>query len=325
MQQVTLGRTGLRSSSACLGAGGHSRLGQSHGASHESWVALVKAAIDLGISMIDTAGKYGTEPIIAEAVKGIRDQVIISTKAAIVDQDEREGYGSGLKSAAAFTEMVEEGLRNLKTDYIDIMHLHGVGAGQYDYCRDELIPAFIRLREAGKIRFFGITERFNIDFTHEMLRLAARDDVWDVIMAGYNFLNQTAVTEVLPLSRENGIGTMCMYAVRGGLADHRRAGELTAELLNCGEIDRDTFDADDPLGFLSENGRRIPITEAAYRFCRHTPGIDVVMTGTGSLEHLKQNIAPIEAPPLPVAVADRLRAMFGKVTSQSGNPLTAAG
>ncbi|MDB5540289.1 MAG: aldo/keto reductase, partial [Devosia sp.] len=230
MQQVALGRTGLRSSAACLGAGGYSRLGQSHGASHESSVALVKAAIDLGISMIDTAGKYGTEPIVAEAVKGVRDRVVISTKTAIVDQDEREGYGCGLKSAAAFMGMVEDSLRNLKTDHIDIMHLHGVVAGQYGYCRDELIPAFIKLREAGKVRFFGITERFNIDFTHEMLRLAARDDVWDVIMAGSNFLNQTAVTEVLPLSRENGIGTMCMYAVRGGLADHRRAGELTAEL-----------------------------------------------------------------------------------------------
>lgn len=325
MQQVALGRTDLRASVACLGAGGHSRLGQSSGASPESSVALVKAAIDLGISMIDTAGKYGTEPIVAEAVKGIRDQVVISTKAAIVEQDEREGYGSGLKTGAAFAEMVEESLRNLKTDHIDIMHLHGVAAGQYAYCRDELIPAFIKLREAGKVRFLGITERFNIDVTHEMLALAARDDVWDVIMVGYNFLNQTAVTEVLPLSRENGIGTMCMYAVRGGLGDHRRAGALIEELLRRGEVDRTAVDADDPLGFLSENGRPIPITEAAYRFCRHTPGIDVVITGTGSLEHLKQNIAAINAPPLPVAVADRLRAVFRRVTSLSGNPLVAAG
>ncbi|MDB5540108.1 MAG: aldo/keto reductase, partial [Devosia sp.] len=146
-----------------------------------------------------------------------------------------------------------------------------------------------------------------------------------VIMVGYNFLNQSAATDVLPLSSKNGIGTMCMYAVRGGLADHRRAGELIAELSMRGEIDRATYNADDPLGFLSENGRPIPITEAAYRFCRHAPGIEVVMTGTGSLEHLKQNIASIEAPPLPIAVAEQLRTIVGKVVSQSGNPLTVAG
>jgi L-galactose dehydrogenase len=325
MQQVELGRTGLRTSVVCLGAGGHSRLGQSGGASFESSVALVKAAIDLGVTFLDTAGKYRTEPIIAAAVEGIRDKVVISTKAVYVDNDEREGYGSGLKSGAAFIEMIEGNLKTLKTDYIDVMQLHGAGAAHYDHCRNELIPAFIKLREAGKVRFFGITERFNIDFTHEMLALAARDNVWDIIMVGYNFLNQTAATEVLPFSLENGIGTMCMYAVRGALADRKRAGEVVEELLRRGEIDPATIDRVDPFGFLREDGREIPIAEAAYRFCRHTPGIDVVMTGTGSLDHLEQNIASIQAPPLPAEVTTRLKAIFGGVRSLSGNPLGAAG
>lgn len=321
MQQVVLGGTGLRCSAVCLGAGGHSRLGQSTGASFESSVDLVRAAIDLGVSIIDTAGKYRTEPIVAAAVEGMRDRVVISTKAAIVDSDEREGYGSGLKSGAAFIDMVEASLRNLKTDYIDIMHLHGVGAEQYDHCRNELIPAFIKLREAGKVRFFGITERFNIDVTHEMLALAARDDVWDVMMVGYNFLNQTAASEVLPLGLKNNLGTMCMYAVRGGLADRRQAGLQVDELVRRGEIDRAAVDPADPFGFLNEDGRPIPIAEAAYRFCRHTAGIDVVMTGTGNLLHLKENIAAIQAPPLPAGVLDRLRRIFGRVRSLSGNPL----
>jgi L-galactose dehydrogenase len=325
MQQVSLGRTGLRVSAACLGAGGHSRLGQSNGASFESSVALVRAAVDLGISIIDTAANYRTEPIVAAALEGIRDRVVISTKEPIVDQNEREGYGSELKSGAAFIEMVEASLRNLGTDYIDIMQLHGVGAAQYDHCRNELIPALIRLREAGKVRFFGITEKFNIDFTHEMLALAARDDVWDVIMVGYNFLNQTAVAEVLPFTRTNNIGTMCMYAVRGGLAGRHQAELQIEELLRRGEIDRDAIDPGDPLGFLVEDGRPIPVAEAAYRFCRHTPGIDVVMTGTGSLDHLKQNIVSIEAPPLPAGVVDRLQKIFGGVRSLSGNLLAAAG
>jgi L-galactose dehydrogenase len=323
MQQVVLGRTGLRTSVACLGAGGHSRLGQSHGASVESSVALVKSAIDRGITFIDTATNYRTEPIVAAAIEGIRDQLVISTKVPIVDQSEREGYGVGLRSAAAFIESVEASLSRLKTDYVDIMHLHGVGADQYDYCRNELLPAFIKLREAGKVRFFGITEKFNIDFTHEMLARAARDDVWDVIMVGYNFLNQTATTEVLPFTQDNNIGTMCMYAVRGGLADADRARLQIEEALKRGEIDASVIDPADPLSFLSENGRRIPVAEAAYRFCRHTPGIDVVLTGTGNLKHLEENVASIEAPPLPAEVEAKLRQIFGGVRSLSGNPLPA--
>ena len=59
--------------------------------------------------------------------------------------------------------------------------------------------------------------------------------------------------------------------------------------------------------------------DAAYRFCRDEPGIDVVLTGTGNVEHLKENIASLERPPLPVADANRLREVFARVDSVSGN------
>jgi len=321
MQQVDFGRTGLKVSAACLGAGGHSRLGQTYGATAEQSIAVVKAAYDLGITVFDTAAKYGTEPIVGAGLKGVRDKVLISTKTVMVHKDEREGFGSDELTGDELIADVEERLRRLSTDYIDILHLHGVGARQYQYVLDELVPAFIKLREAGKVRFFGVTERFNIDTKHEMLKRAARDRIWDVVMVGYNFLNQTAAAEVLPLTRENGIATLCMYAVRGGLADHERAKRLIDDLIARGEIDPDTFDRDDPLGFLREDGRAIPIAEAAYRFCRHTPGIDIVMTGTGKVEHLRENVRSIEAPPLPAEVEERLRRIFRNVSSQSGNPL----
>ena len=68
-----------------------------------------------------------------------------------------------------------------------------------------------------------------------------------------------------------------------------------------------------------------PLTEAAYRYCRHAPGMDVILTGTGKLDHLKDNIRSIHAPPLPAPVLDRLHEIFGEVTTVTGNPLTGGG
>jgi aryl-alcohol dehydrogenase-like predicted oxidoreductase len=58
--------------------------------------------------------------------------------------------------------------------------------------------------------------------------------------------------------------------------------------------------------------------DAAYRFCRHTPGIDVVLTGTGSREHLLENLASIEKPPLPPHILEQIEALFGRVDCVSG-------
>jgi L-galactose dehydrogenase len=183
------------------------------------------------------------------------------------------------------------------------------------------VPELIRLREAGKLRFLGITERFGSDTSHAVLQQAARDDIWDVVMVGFNFLNQTAATDLLPRTRAASIGTMCMFAVRGGLASESRARPLIEQLVERGEIDAASIDRNDPFGFLVEDGRRIPLAEAAYRFCRHAPGIDVVLTGTGNPAHLAENVRSLQLPPLPPAVVDRLKAIFGRVSSASGDPL----
>lgn len=324
MEQITLGRTGLDVSVACLGAGGRSKIGQSKGASFEQSVGIVKAAIDRGVTMIDTAARYGTEPIVGAALQGVRDDIVISTKQWVVKG--RDGQqGMDFVSAEEFRQAVEQSLRNLQTDRIDILHLHGVSANQYRHCLDEIVPELLRLRQAGKVRFFGITEAFNVDTHHEMLRIATQDDIWDVIMVGLNFLNQTALDEVLPNAQERRIGTLCMYAVRWGLVDPEQAGVLIEEAIRLGEIDPATVDRAEPLGFLEEDGRPIPLTDAAYRFCRHAPGMDVILTGTGNIGHLDANLRAIQAPPLPAPVLDRLRAIFGRVSSISGNPLQGQG
>lgn len=324
MDYVTLGRTGLKVSIACLGAGGRSRIGQSKGASFEQSVGIAKAAIDRGVNMIDTAARYGTEPIVGAALEGIRDDIVISTKQWPVKGAQGQ-QGTDFVSAEELRQGVEQSLRNLRTDRIDILHLHGVTSHQYQHCLDVLVPEMHRLRDSGKIRFLGITEAFNVDTRHDMLREATASDIWDVIMVGLNFINQTALDLVLPQCQQRNIGTLCMYAVRWGLVDKEQARQLIDEAIKRGEIDPASLNSDDPFDFLQEGGRRIPLTEAAYRYCRYAPGMDVILTGTSKLEHLDDNLRSIMAPPLPDPIMDKLRTIFGNVTTITGNPLTGGG
>ena len=123
------GRTGLEVSVAGLGCGGHSRLGQSYGSSVDDSVRLVRRAIDLGITYIDTADAYGTEAIVGQAVAGDRDQRR-HLHEGLAARPRRQCCSMLRVCAAA----VQESLRKLDTDWIDVYHLHGVGADEYREC-----------------------------------------------------------------------------------------------------------------------------------------------------------------------------------------------
>lgn len=319
MQKVVLGRTKLDVSVACLGAGGHSRLGQRHGATAEHSINVVRAALDLGINFIDTAPAYGTEEIVGTALKGKRDQVVVSTKGRANRPGSAMDTSTDLTTPAELIASIDKSLKLLATDYIDIFHMHGVRQNQYDHSVNVLVPVLMDLRKQGKIRFLGITEGFGIDREHAVMNRAIDDGHWDVLMLGYNLANPSAARTVLPKAIKNNIGTMCMYAVRGALNTRETARTLVADLIKSGEVDPKTVDANDPLGFLVANGEAASQTEAAYRFCRHTPGIGTVMTGTGSVEHLKQNAASIQGPPLKPETLKKLADIFGRVTSATGD------
>ena len=83
------------------------------------------------------------------------------------------------------------------------------------------------------------------------------------------------------------------------------------ELAADGLVPQALADDPDPLGFLVHEGGASSVIDAAYRFVRHEPGVDVVLFGTGDSEHLRSNIASILKPPLPEADRDRLAALFG--------------
>ena len=119
MQSVRLGRTGLEVSVAGLGCGGHSRLGMAKGQDVHHAADLVRAALDLGVTFIDTARAYGTEEAVGLGLKGRRDEAVISTKAGVA-------RGGNLASAADMARYVDESLQKLATDHIDVFLLHGL-------------------------------------------------------------------------------------------------------------------------------------------------------------------------------------------------------
>jgi L-galactose dehydrogenase len=310
MDSITLGTTGLRVSVLGLGGGGHSRLGQRIGAAENESVALVRRALALGVTFIDTAEAYGTESIIGTALRGVRrEDVVLSTKKSM----RAEGR---LITAAQLMRGLDASLKRLGTDYVDIYHLHGVHTDQYDHAVAELVPAMLQLRDAGKIRLLGITESFASDPGHTMLSRAVRDNYWDVLMVGFNMLNQSARDRVLTETRRRGMGVLCMFAVRDALSRPEKLRETVDELVRDGLLDPELVNLRNPLDFVTQAAESMP--DAAYRFCRAEPGIQVVLSGTGNMQHLEQNIASILRPPLPESVRARLIELFARVDTVSG-------
>jgi len=314
MQYTILGRTGLRVSVAGLGCGGPSRLGLRNDADSEAnAIGLVRQAIELGVNFLDTAEAYGTEVVVGKAITGfVRDRLVISTKKTLPPGDHPD-------PETAVQRGLEQSLLRLGTDYIDVYHLHGVEPKDYVFAVERLLPVMQKLRTQGKIRFIGVSEGFVPDPSHQMLERSLKEDRWDVVMVGFSMLNPSARKTVLPLTRKNHVGVLNMFAVRRALSQPERLRALCGELIHKGWVAPAEFNPDAPLDFVLKAGGASSLPEAAYRFCRHEPGVDVVLTGTGNPDHLKANVEAILKPRLPEAVSYRLAELFGNVNDITGN------
>jgi L-galactose dehydrogenase len=314
MDYTTLGRTGLKVSVAGLGCGGPSRLGLRDNAdSQDRAIGIVRQAIDLGVNFIDTAQSYETEGIVSKAIAGIpRERLVISTKKTLPGANHPRPEDEIRKG-------LEQSLKQLGTDYIDVYHLHGVEPEDYDFARERLMPAMRRLREQGKIRFIGVTEGFVQDPSHQMLQQSLKEDLWDVVMVGFNLLNPSARRAVFSMTREKRVGVLNMFAVRRALSQPDRLKAIVADLIQTGAISRSAVNPKDPLDFMLRESSAKTLPEVAYRFCRHERGVHVVLTGTGNPEHLKANVESILKPALPEPVLQKLEAIFGNLDTLTGN------
>jgi L-galactose dehydrogenase len=300
MDYIALGRSGLVSSVIGLGGGSSGRFGLTKGGTKADAVRLIKSAVDQGITFFDGAGiTGGVDELLADGLAGCRKDVLLSTKVHLGPEPgpfanmrlpnrasawlaRRRGL---VCSGATLRARVERTLTTLRTDRIDVLQLHAVTLLQYPLAVERVVPELVKMRDEGKLRAIGVTEGFLSDPGHAMLRSAVGDACVDTIMVGFNARNASAAEFVIPKANAAGMGVIGMFAVRGltGHADH-----MTRIAREAG------------IGSLAE---------LAYRYCRHQPGMHVVLTGTGDPKHLSGNIAAALAGPLPPDVMERLRTL----------------
>jgi len=306
MEYTTLGKTGLKVSVAGLGCGGFSRLGIPHGKTEDEAARLIHEAVDLGINLLDTAPVYGTEAVVGKALKSIpRDSVVVATKAVVYRNKEWH-------TPERVVASLDNSLRLMGTDHVDVFQLHGVLPGEeYRYSLETLGPALLEQKRKGKIRHIGMTEQPVEDFTHETLVRATQDDIWEVFMVAFHMMHQSARKNLFPLTRQKRIGTMLMFAVRSIFAKPERVAAAMREAATKGQVEKWLGESAAPLDFLLHAGGARDITEAAYRFARHEPGVDVVLFGTGDAGHLRTNIASLLESPLPESDRQKLATLFG--------------
>ena len=312
MEYINFGNTDLSVSRVGLGCGGYSRLGLAYG-SKSAAREVVKHALNLGINFYDTARIYGTESVLGDVLLQERKHCVLSTKTLIVD---RKG---DFMSPDKIISSLEKSLLRLRTDYVDIFNLHGVRPGELEFCLQNYIEPLQKEIEKGKIRYLGITELFGEDTNHLMLQRALDLNIFDSVMVGFNMLNPSAKKKIFPTCNEKKVGTQIMFAVRRALADKDRLIKVVAELVEQNEIGEDFVDLENPLGFVTENSDADSVVEAAYRFCSRQAGVDLVLVGTGSKEHLSENVDAINGASLPRQILERIDAVFGDVSSVSGD------
>lgn len=308
MQYTTLGRTNLKVSVAGLGAGGGSQLGLDRGKSRQEACDIVRLALDLGVNVIDTAEAYMTEEVIGEAIAGRdRSRIVLSTKHHVAPYRKNDA----LFTPAQVVAGLDESLRRLRTDYIDVYYLHALTMPRMDHALHAIAPVLLKERDKGKFRFLGATEAPTVELQHQGMRAAIASGLFDVVMVGFQMFHQNARDLVFPMTIERGIGTMLAFVVRNIFADMRQLRIEIARLAAESQLPTALAEKDNPLDFLLHEGGARNLVDAAYRFARHEPGANVVLFGTGDPAHLRSNIESILSPPLPAGDLAKVKALFG--------------
>lgn len=282
MIQRQFGSSGITVSALGLGAGqiGADSLAES------DVEQMLNQALDLGVTLIDTARGYGlSEERIRRYLSHRRAEFILSTKVGydVPGQDDWT-YGAVLHG-------VDQALRRLQTDVIDIVHLHSCPLETLQ--QGDVIKALEDVQKAGKIRVAAYSGE------NEALDYAIQTKRFQSVQASLNFCDQRVINSGLAQARDQNLGFIAKRPVANApwRYNERPVGRYVEEYW----LRWKTMQPD-PHG--------LPWNEVALRFSAFTPGVSSCIVGTASLEHLKENIAIVEHGPLPAAIYSDLLISF---------------
>lgn len=275
MEYTVLGRTGFKVSR--LGLGGAPLGGDFGETSDEIALNVIQTALDLGINFIDTAPLYGkgeSERRIGNALKGKRDQVILATKAVM--RGEPYTYENTIKS-------VEESLKRLQTDRIDLIQLHEADMTTFKEAIDGTIRAFVKLKEEGKVRAIGVNAG-NVDLLIPYIKTGLIDTVQT--FGRYMLIDYSAKDRLFPIAKEWNVAVINGSVLGMGILADAPAPFIKKNQKLLEEAER----RKEKLSFLRKPGPK-GLAEPAMRFSLTCPDIAVTLTGTTSTQSLKRNVS----------------------------------
>lgn len=299
MRIVNLKGTDLSVSQACFGTmtfGGQVK-------DQSQATEMVDICLDAGINFFDTANVYqqgASEEMLGEALQGRRDRVVLASK---VRGKMGDGPGENGLSQVAVLHAVEESLRRLKTEYLDIYYLH---QPDYDVPLEETLKVMETLVRQGKVRCVG-SSNYSSWQACQMLWLAEQHGYQPALLSQqmYNLLARGLEQEFVPFAKEFGVSVIAYNPLAGGMLTGKHRGDAltpgTRFDNNAMYQERywheKNFSAVERLRAIAEKAGRSLVSLSLNWLMNHTT-TDCVILGASELEQLEQNVAALDHGPL---------------------------
>ncbi|MGZ4245105.1 MAG: aldo/keto reductase [Solirubrobacteraceae bacterium] len=314
MEYRSLGSSGLRVSSLTLGTmtfGGQGNFANVGDTDLAGARRQIDMCLDAGVNLIDTADVYSTgrsEEIVGEALQGKRDEILISTKVRFAMGDSPNDAGL---SRHHIISGCEASLRRLRTDHIDLYHVH-----EWDGLTplEETLDALRHLQDAGKIRYAGVSNYAGWQLM-KALGIAQRDHLARFVSQQiyYSLQERSAEYELIPLGLDQGLGTLVWSPLAGGLLSgkYRRDQDAPTGSRHLTDWDEPPVYDEDKLHDTIDvlvgvaDGHGVSAAQVALAWLLGRPGVSSIVIGARTDEQLADNLKAAELT-LTEAETDRL-------------------
>uniref|UniRef100_A0AAU2K027 Aldo/keto reductase n=1 Tax=Streptomyces sp. NBC_00049 TaxID=2903617 RepID=A0AAU2K027_9ACTN len=306
MRHLPLGNSGLQVSAVGLGCNNFGgRLDA------QATRAVVDAALDAGVTLLDTADIYGglggSESHLGQALKGRRDQVVLATKFGFAGMDMKYGPAAGSRGGRAYIRRaVEESLKRLGTDHIDLYQLHSPDPATPIA---ETLAALTELVTEGKVRYIGHSNLTGWQLA-EAAHVARETGAAPFVSAQnqWSLLERSAERELVPAALHYGVGVLPYFPLANGLLTGkiRRGAAVPAGSRLEGRdayVTEERLDVVEALAVLAEKHGR-SVLELAIGWLSAQPGCASVIAGATSAEQVRANAAAVDRPLEPELLAE---------------------